>query len=188
VNLTLDQLRMIAPKTPASEVEPIKASMVRASIDTPLRAAAYLAQHAEECCEFTVHEEIWGPTAAQTLYEPPSLLSKRLGNIYKGDGYLFRGRGGIQLTGRLNYKLCGADLGVDLEGSPDLAATPEYRYLVSAWFWTKHQLNALADDGDVIGMRRAINGPGLYGLRQVQDYYTRALPALGATPACGVAT
>ena len=60
-------------------------------------------------------EEIWGPTAAQRRYEPPSNLSTTLGNTETGDGFRFKGRGPVQITGRSNYRRFGDLLGLDLD-------------------------------------------------------------------------
>lgn len=183
--LTLDQLRMIAPRAPDDiGVDALDAAMTEFGIDTPLRQAAFLAQLAFECNQFRSFTEFWGPSVDQTRYEPPSVVATRLGNVQAGDGRRFLGRGGIQLTGRANYRACGTALGVDLESQPELAAGPDLRYRVSGWYWKTRDLNGLADGGDVVGITRAINGLGMYGLRQRQENYQRALPALGAVPAC----
>src|SRR4051812_14119179 len=120
-SLTLDQLKKIMPrmernpKTAAALFPHLTAALDEAGINTKLRLAAFLAQVAHESGEFRFMEEIWGPTQAQLRYEPPSSLATKLGNTQKGDGYKFKGRGPIQLTGRENYRKCGKALGVDLE-------------------------------------------------------------------------
>jgi putative chitinase len=119
-------------------------------------------------------EEIWGPTPAQKRYEGRA----DLGNTQPGDGYRFRGRGPIQITGRANYKKYGDLLGVDLVGNPDLAAKSEYAFRIAALYWDTHNCNELADVGDFQAITRAING-GYKGLADRRKYYERAKKALG---------
>ena len=73
-------------------------------INTPLRQAHFLAQILHECGLFQFMSELWGPTASQKRYDPPSSLAKQLGNTQSGDGFVYRGRGAIQLTGKFNYQ------------------------------------------------------------------------------------
>ena len=84
MTLTDAQLRLVMPNLPASKrqryLPPLIAAMAAYAIDTPLRAAAFLAQLAHESGEFRWMEEIWGPTTAQLRYEPPSDLATKLGN------------------------------------------------------------------------------------------------------------
>lgn len=82
------------------------------------------------------------------------VYANRMGNgpEESGDGYAFRGRGLIHLTGRANYRCCGKALGLDLEGHPELAATPAVAAMTAGWFWKIHNLNELADLGDIAGI------------------------------------
>ena len=101
----------------------------------------------------------------------------RMGNAAEGhgDGWRFRGRGLIQITGRANYRAAGKALGLGLEDDPDLASRPEVAAQVAAWFWAvEKRCNALADAGDVAAWRRAING-GDFGLDDVRRRYEAAL-------------
>ncbi|MBO0724435.1 MAG: hypothetical protein J2P52_02450 [Blastocatellia bacterium] len=148
-------------------------------IDTPLRASAFLAQIAHESAELRFMEELWGPTAQQKKYEPPSDVATALGNTQPGDGFRYRGRGPIQITGRANYKKYGDKLGVDLVGNPDLAATPQYAFSTAGLFWKSNGLNELADVQDFITITRRING-GLTGLQDRQKYYEIAKNTLSA--------
>lgn len=88
----------------------------------------------------------------------------RMGNDRPGDGWRFRGRGYIQLTGREAYRLVGRHAGLDLEGDPDLAATPEHALAVAGGFWMWKRLNPLADQGNFTDLTKRING-GLIGLQ-----------------------
>ena len=181
--LTDDVLRQIMPRIPQDKFEiylPILNRVMEDSeINTPLRAAAFLAQLAHESGQLRFMEEIWGPTAAQQRYEPPSDLARRLGNTQPGDGARFKGRGPIQITGRDNYKRYGDLLGVDLVGNPDLAATPQIAFQLAAAYWTTNGLNEMADAGDFTTITRRING-GLNGLDDRLKFYEIAKNALGA--------
>ena len=102
----------------------------------------------------------------------------RMGNLEDGDGYTYRGRGLIQITGREMYAKCGNALGIDLIDNPDLLLTPEYATLSAAWFWNKHGLNTLADVQEYGTMTRRING-GITGLDDRIVKITKALEVLG---------
>src|SRR5882672_578303 len=171
-------IQQIMPNLPALKLAAYLPHLIKAmadhEINTPLRAAAFLAQLAHESGEFRWLEEIWGPTPAQKRYEG----RKDLGNTQPGDGFRFRGRGPIQITGRDNYKKYGELLGVDLIGDPGLAAQPEWTFQIAAAYWETHELNKRADAGDFVAITRAING-GLNGLEDRERYYEIAKKALG---------
>lgn len=103
----------------------------------------------------------------------------RMGNgpAASGDGWRYRGRGLIQLTGRANYAAAGADLGVDLVAQPELLEQPEQAAMAAAWFWASRGLNELADRGDFEGITRRING-GLTGLAERRALWERAKAVL----------
>jgi putative chitinase len=153
----------------------LQAAMSDFDLEPALRAAAFLAQIAHESGEFKFFEEIWGPTAAQRRYEG----RRDLGNTQPGDGFRYRGRGAIQLTGRSNYRKYGGKLHLALEDHPDLASQPEVAFRIAAQFWADHGLNALADQGDLRGITRKING-GLNGFLERNRYYQRARLVLAA--------
>jgi putative chitinase len=99
---------------------------------------------------------------------------EKLGNTQPGDGWLYRGRGAKQLTGRDNYKRCGHALGIDLLANPDLLLQPADAMLSAGWFWSTMKLNELADLGDVQGMTRKVNG-GVNGLAQREALWQEGL-------------
>lgn len=103
----------------------------------------------------------------------------RMGNgpAASGDGWRFRGRGLMQLTGRANYAAAGADLGLDLVAHPELLEQPEHAAMAAAWFWASRGLNDLADRGDFEGITRRING-GLTGLAERRALWERAKAVL----------
>lgn len=152
---------------------PLNDAMVTHGIDNLLRTAAFIAQLAHESGEFQFMEEIWGPTAAQKRYEPPSDLAKRLGNTQPGDGKRFKGRGPIQITGRFNYQKYGDLLGLDLISNPAQAATPEVGFATAALFWERNGLNKLADADQFKDITQRING-GQNGAAERERYYERA--------------
>ena len=88
------------------------------------------------------------------------------GNEASGDGYKFRGRGYIQLTGRDNYTAFGKSIGVAIEETPDLVGS-QYALASAAWFWQKNKLNEIADSGAtdevVTKITKRVNG-GTIGL------------------------
>lgn len=118
------------------------------------RLSHFLAQLSHESGGFRHMEEIWGPTAAQRGYEGRA----DLGNINSGDGYLYRGRGPIQLTGRANYRTFGRRIGIDLERHPEIAALPSIGLHTALEYWDQRNLNELADANDLLGITRKING------------------------------
>jgi predicted chitinase len=152
-------------------------------IGTAARTAAFLAQLAHESGQFQFMEEIWGPTPAQQRYEPQTTLSVTLGNTEAGDGFRFKGRGPIQITGRSNYRRFGDLLGLDLVSTPEHAARPEVAFRIAALFWSKKGLNELADKVTPEAFReitRRING-GFHGLVERQRFYETAKAVLGVT-------
>src|SRR5262245_22450540 len=181
--LSDNDLQQIMPRLPQAKRQLylpfINRVMEIYEIDTPLRASAFLAQIAHESAELKYMEEIWGPTAQQKKYEPPGEVANRLGNTQPGDGFRYRGRGPIQITGRANYEKYGDLLGVDLIGNPDLAATPQFAFSTAGLFWKLNGLNELADVQDFTTITKRING-GLNGLEERERYYDNAKNVLGA--------
>jgi putative chitinase len=118
------------------------------------------------------------PTAvANSIAGKPELIanlvySSRMGNgpAESGEGWAYRGRGLKQLTGKFNYEKCGAGLGVDLVGNPDLLLEPMYAARSAGWFWRTNSLSTFADAGDIKGMTKKING-GYIGLEARQALY-----------------
>lgn len=104
-----------------------------------------------------------------------------LGNTQPGDGWKFRGRGLIQVTGRANYDACSWALyGEDiLLKEPEILAEPDGAVRSACWFWNTRKLNDLADAQDTRAVTRKING-GTNGLEDRLDRYARYLRILGA--------
>jgi putative chitinase len=97
-----------------------------------------------------------------------------LGNIKPGDGWIFRGAGWIQLTGRSNFDRVGKALGLDLVNSPNLARDPQNAFLISGHFWQSNGLNELADKGDFKAIIKKVNG-GLTGYKEREALLNKIL-------------
>jgi putative chitinase len=104
--------------------------------------------------------------------------------IPSGDGWRFRGRGLIQLTGRANYRAAGRGVEQPLEDEPDRVAQPWTAALVAGWYWRQRNLNLDADRGaaGVEAITRAINGKYLKGREERAALYDKAIAALVAFP------
>lgn len=152
-------------------------AMDKWQINTPERVSAFLAQLAHESGEYRWMEEIWGPTAAQQGYE----FRVDLGNTQAGDGYLYRGRAGIGITGRANYQKLTNDSGVDFVGDPDKAMQPQYATEASGWFWWTHNLNVIAQMNWFKTCTKIING-GYNGLAERIRYNDANRAILGLDP------
>lgn len=155
----------------------IQKALIEYEINTPRRAAAFLAQIAHETMQLQFLAEIWGPTDEQKKYDPPGAKAHELGNIQQGDGRRYKGRGAIQITGRANYERFGKLLGLNLVSTPEKAAAPEVAFRTAGAFWTAHGLNDLADKGDIKGITRRING-GQNGETEREKYYVVACSCL----------
>lgn len=154
----------------------IIATAIKYNIVTAKRLAAWLAQLAHESGGFKYLEEIWGPTRQQLRYGIGKLAA-RLGNKGPKDGYDFRGRGWIQLTGKANYAKYGEMLGLDFIANPSLASKPDIAFLVAGLYWSEKGLNELADSGMFKAITKSING-GYNGLIQRIAYYRKAIDVL----------
>ena len=140
-------------------------TLARYEIDTPLRIAHFLAQIAHESDGFCTTEEY----ADGRAYEG----RRDLGNVEAGDGPRFKGRGLIQLTGRMNYAVTGKALGLDLVGDPLSVNDPVTYLLVACSFWARLKINAPAEADDLYEVTRRVNG-GLNGLESRLAFLTRA--------------
>lgn len=156
-----------------------------AGLDQRQRLARYLGQLAHESGRWKYDHEIWGPTPAQLRYEG----RKDLGNVRPGDGYRFRGRGPIQITGRANYAAFSAWAREIDEAAPDFTENPEavttdpWEGLGPIWYWDTHGLNTMADRGDDTAITRRING-GTNGLAdRIKLTDAASLMLVGATDA-----
>lgn len=135
--------------------------------------AAFMAQAGHESDSFTTLTEY----ASGAAYEG----RKDLGNVQKGDGKKYRGRGHIQLTGRANYKKAGDALGLDLVGNPDLVSDdPSVGAKVSLWFWKNRVREQAADFTDVERVTKVVNG-GFNGLTHRKELFDQMTQAWNET-------
>ena len=100
------------------------------------------------------------------------------GNEASGDGWKYRGRGLIQLTGKTNYTWFAASLEISPEEAAEYTQTFEGAAQSACWFWETNKLNQYADTGDILTMTKRING-GTIGLEDRKKHYAHALHVLG---------
>ena len=166
-------------------------------INTPKRVAAFLAQCAHESGGFVFVTENLNYSASglqrvfpkyfpdQTIakqYErnPQKIASRvyanRMGNGDEAsqEGFKFRGRGILQLTGKDNYFWFASSLEITPEQAAEYLETFEGAAQSACWFWETNKLNALADAGDILTMTKRING-GTIGLKDREHHYEIAL-------------
>ncbi len=211
--VTDDSLKQIMPKLPearrAALLPALQTALNEFAVNTPKREAAFLAQIAHESGELTIFAENLNYSAkglmatwpkrfpdlatAQKYERNPEKLANyvyanRIGNgdEASGDGWRFRGRGPIQITGRENYQKYGSRLNVDLINHPDQAATPEVGFRIAGLYWRENGLNELADGEMFETITKRING-GLKGLEDRVKYFARAKQVLGVPATRGIA-
>ena len=195
--LKLDKLK---GHIPDAVIAMIPDTAAKFQINTPLRLAHFLAQCGHESGGFRATQENlnysakglagifkkYFPTeasAAPYARNPQKIASKvyggRMGNGPEstGEGYKFRGRGYIQLTGKENYTAFGKSIGEDMVANPDKVAS-QYALLSAAWFFSKNGLHKMADGGAtdavVTSITKRVNG-GTIGLpdriKHFKEYY-----------------
>lgn len=204
--ITAAQFKQLYPK--AQDPESWVAIMIEVfpsyGIDTPQRVAAFLAQCGHETAGWTVFEENLNYSAKGLMvtfkkYFPNAELAaayarkpqkianrvyaNRMGNgpESSGDGWKFRGRGPIQLTGKSNYTAFAKDMFVDydtiIENPEWVTSDREFALMSAIWFWNRNSLNVLADAGDITELTRRING-GYNGLADRTKHYGEAMTLL----------
>jgi len=191
MELTIDQLKQIIPKNQYASYwhHALEQLLPQYEINTPDRIAAFLAQCAHESGGFVFIKEnlnykwqslrkvfpkyfITEAAAARYERQPERIANlvyaNRMGNgpESSGDGFRYRGRGYIQLTGKINYQAFDKVVNDDITNNPDLVAT-KYPLLSAGWYWNGRGLNSIADLGAtetvVTQITKKING-GTHGL------------------------
>lgn len=192
--INLSKLKGHIPDSVISQIPEVASKF---KIDTPLKLAHFLAQCGHESGGFTIVNENLNYSADRLKvifpkYFPGNLSEsyaknpEKIGSkVYGGrmgnggeetkEGWKFRGRGYIQLTGKDNYSAFGKAINEDITSNPDLVAT-KYPLLSAAWFFSKNCLNKCTDatDATVTSVTRCVNGGviGLYDrLKHFKEYY-----------------
>ena len=195
--LKLDKLK---GHIPDAVIQLIPDTAAKFQINTPLRLAHFLAQCGHESGGFKATQENLNYSAkglmgifkkyfpteaiANAYQRNPQKIANKVyanrmanGDEASGDGYKFRGRGYIQLTGKDNYTQFGNAIGENITSNPDVVSG-KYALLSAAWFWSKNGLNKLADGGAtdavVTSITKRVNG-GTIGLpdriKHFKEYY-----------------
>ena len=201
MTVTTEQLVSLFPETPRNTIEtfigPLNDTLTKFDINTHLRVSMFVAQVGLESGGFLEIEENLNysaqrllqvfPThfsslAQSELYEhhPESIANhvyaNRMdnGDEQSGDGWKFRGKGLIQITGRADYQEYADGIGVAVDQAAEMASDPEGACLSAGWFWHVHELNQYADASDIVSCTHRING-GYNGLEERQELYRKAL-------------
>ncbi len=201
MTITQEQFKAIFGVVKDAEeiVKQLNAILPTHGINTKARIAAFLAQAGHESGHFKARVEnlnysakallsvfpkyFDAERAAEYQRKPEKIASRvyanRMGNGDEAskDGWKYRGRGYIQLTGKDNYTRCGKDLGVDLLATPEYLETIEGAIKSACWYWTTNKLNQYADSGDIKALTKRING-GYNGLEDRVSLYKKATAAL----------
>jgi putative chitinase len=172
------------------------------NITTVERVAAFLAQCGHESADFTVLKEnlnysaeglskvfpkrFPNVAAAQPYHRQPEKIANRIyadrmgnGPEASGEGFKFRGRGAIQLTGKENYSKFAASVGKTLDEAVAYCETLDGAIESACWFWTTNKLNDIADKNDIVTLTKRING-GTIGLEDRKHHFENNLITLSA--------
>lgn len=180
---------------PSENREAIINVMLEAGITDPKEQAAFMAQldhesggfkHVRENLNYSaqgllkVFSKYYKSSALaqQEARNPEAIANRvyggRMGNEQPGEGFKYRGRGFIQLTGKSNYVQASKALGIDLVNNPDMAEDPATAAKIAVWFWKKSGAGDAARAGDLRASRRAVNG-GYNGMSDVQGKFNTYL-------------
>jgi len=204
MELTKEQLRQLLPRNQYINQwhNALSQLLPDYEINTAKRIAAFIAQCAHESGSFVfltenlnykaesllkVFPKYFKDMATAKAYEKkPEKIANKIyadrmgnGNEASGDGWRYRGRGLIQLTGKTNYTWFAASLEISPEEAAEYTQTFEGAAQSACWFWETNKLNQFADSGDIVTMTKRING-GTIGLDDRIKHYEHALHILGA--------
>lgn len=205
--INVQQLVKIFPASrPVADasVPALNVAMSTYAINTPQRIAAFLAQLGHESGQLLhLHENLnysaqgllstWPKRFDKELAEKVASNPEAIANIVYADrlgngpqasdeGWKYRGRGYLQVTGKDNYRACGTALELDLLGQPELLEQPPGAAMSAGWFWSLNKLNDYADSGDIANIGSIINrgSPGHtpVGAAERLQFYQAALQVL----------
>jgi len=207
--ITVEQLREILPYAKEENIIRFAPSLNRElpkfQIITPLRVAHFIAQIAVESASLNATSEnlnysasalrrVFGKyfpsdeLAEQYARQPEKIANRvyanRMGNgdETSGEGWKYRGRGLIQLTGKANYIACGKGIGKSLDTNPDsVSSDADIAVQSCCWYWNSRKLNQYADQDDIKRITKLING-GYHGLDQRQTFLDKAKQVLMPNP------
>jgi putative chitinase len=141
--------------------------MEKYEINTPLRAAHFLAQVGHESGRLVFTSEIASGKAyngRKDLGNTDPEASRIAAENNTTPGEFYKGHGLIQVTGYANHKECGEALNLDLVNNPTLLTMPEHAAMSAGWFWESRALNELADFDLIEDVTRKVNGRPMLGL------------------------
>lgn len=205
-NFTIDKFNRCIPGLSNADewFDAISSHLPEYEIDDVNEVAMFLAQTAHESAGYkTLTENLNYSSAgllkvfpryfktkaeADAYARQPQRIANRVyanrmgnGNEASGDGWAFRGRGIIQITGKSNYTLCSNEAWEDdtLLRDPGILSTPEGSVISACWYWDHRNINPPASRGDVVAVTKLING-GTNGLDDRRNKFNKFVPILRA--------
>lgn len=201
----IDVARLVAcgvhPTQARAFALPLDAACERFDITTRERIAAFLAQAMHESAKFTRLEEglfyttperirqmfpttVRSIDEARVLVRNPQALANRVyanrngnGPEGSGEGWLYRGRGIFQTTGKTNYRQAAQITGEPLIARPDLLLAPEHAAMSAAGYWDANNCNRMADANEFDRITKAVNGPAMAGREDRRMHFEEAMEA-----------
>ena len=204
MNITPQQLKSVLTncKSPDIWATVLNDTLPNYNIDTSIKVAQFIAQTGHESAHYNVLKENLNYSAtalrkvfgkyfpndefAQTYHRQPEKIANRVyanrmgnGNEASGDGWLYRGRGLIQITGKNNYRMCSMFIFGDerLLQDPGMLQEPDYAAKSACWYWLANDINKVAEDTRIV--TRIING-GYHGIDDREQLFATALKVLAS--------
>ena len=195
MGITIQQLKQITGVNNinflTSAVNGINETLNKYNINTPLRIAHFLAQILHKSGylktlkenlnysvqgltktfkKYFINEAEALPYARNQEKIANKVYANRMGNgpESSGDGWKYRGRGVIMITGKDNYTTLSKDTGIDFVKKPQLLEQMDYAIMSGGWYWNKNNLNTIADKDDILTITKRING-GTIGIESRKE-------------------